>query len=410
MADVKTLVHLRGQAKAKVTRIRKAIEETSEAGVVQFTLAQLKVYAKNLEAHFQEYLSFHHQIIALLPPEKLDQNDDTYIQFETHHIETATMVEALIQSVIPQPTPPAVVPMPAPGFQQQQIVVQQQPLPVPIPSFDGKPENWPRFQQVFSDIMARSRDSNAVKLHHLERALAGGSAAKIIDPKTLSEGNFIHAWELLLDVYEDERKAVDSHIHGLLSLKRMSKECSKQMRELINELTRHVEGLRLLEQNLEGVSERFVVVVLSDAFDPETRKQWEATIPHKQIPNYEDTVTFLKERCSLLERCEASHPRSSSAKECSQKSIPKPPTMKSFAMATPVANSDAKCEICSASHPNFKCDKFISLTVPLRRVKQVNPPPKKTTSLRSKSKVSSNTSGSRRMKELELKKLEEEFE
>ncbi|XP_062557265.1 uncharacterized protein LOC134222138 [Armigeres subalbatus] len=364
MAELKTLVHLRGQAKAKVTRIRKAVEGVEEAGVVQFTLAKLRVYVRNLESHFQEYLNFHHQITAMLSPEKLDDNDATYIQFENHHMETATMVEALIESATPQVTP--VQPS---GAQQLQIVVQQQPLPLPIPSFDGKPENWPRFKQIFSDIMARSKDSNAVKLHHLERALAGGSAAKILDPKTLSEGNFTHAWALLLDILEDERKAVDAHIHGLLSLKRMSKECSKQLRELLNEVTRHVEGLKLLKQDLEGVSERFVVVVLSDAFDPETRKQWEATIPHKEIPTYEDTVQYLKERCSLLERCEASHPRPTSAKESSLKSIPKPPPARSFAMVTPVTNSETMCEICSASHPNFKCDKFLSLTVPQRRIK-----------------------------------------
>ncbi|XP_062704021.1 uncharacterized protein LOC134286428 [Aedes albopictus] len=355
MAELKTLVHLRGQAKAKVTRIRKTIEEVSEAGIMQFTLAQLKVYSRNLEAHFQEYLNFHHQITALLPPEKLDDNDAMYLQFEEQHTETAMMVETLILSANPPPPAPSVVP--ASGAHPAQIIVQQQPLPVPIPSFDGKPENWPRFRQVFSDIMARSRDSDAVKLHHLERALAGGSAAKIIDPKTLNDGNFTHAWELLLDVYEDERKAVDSHIHGLLGLQRMNKECSKQMRDLVNEVTRHVEGLKLLNQNLDGVSERFVVVVLSDAFDPETRKQWEGTIPHKEIPTYEDTVIFLKERCSLLERCEASHPKSSSIKESNLKSASKPPPAKSFAMATPVANSEATCEICSASHPNYKCDR-----------------------------------------------------
>lgn len=87
MAELKTLVHLRGQAKAKVTRIRKTVEEVSGAGVVQFTLAQLKVYSRNLEAHFQEYLNFHHQITALLPPEKLDDNDETYLQFEAHHMQ-----------------------------------------------------------------------------------------------------------------------------------------------------------------------------------------------------------------------------------------------------------------------------------------------------------------------------------
>ncbi|XP_065078874.1 uncharacterized protein LOC135701863 [Ochlerotatus camptorhynchus] len=368
MTELKTLVHLRGQAKAKVTRIRKRIEELAELGVVQLTLAQLKVYSRNLEAHFQEYLRLHHQITGLLPPEKIDDNDATYLQFESLHIETSALVESLIQDSIPNTAPPVVVPVSQSlSSQPPQIIVQQQPLPVPIPSFDGKPENWPRFQQVFSDVMSRSKDSNAVKLHHLERALAGGSAVKLIDPKTLSDGDFVHAWELLLDVYDDERKAVDSHIYGLLSLKQMSKECSKQLRELLNEVTRHVEGLRLLEQNLEGVSERFVIGVLSGALDPETRKQWEVTIPHKEIPTYDDTIKFLKERCSLLERCEVSQPKSS--KESNLKPYSKPQSAKSFAMATSVANSEVKCDVCSANHPNFKCDRFVSLTVPQRRVK-----------------------------------------
>lgn len=71
MADLKSLVHLRGQVKAKVTRIRKAVEEASGAGAVQLDLVQLKLYQRNLETHYQEYCDIHKQIVTLTPAEKL---------------------------------------------------------------------------------------------------------------------------------------------------------------------------------------------------------------------------------------------------------------------------------------------------------------------------------------------------
>ena len=46
MADLKVLIHLRGQAKAKVTRIREAVEDSAGAGVIRHDAAQLKVFAR----------------------------------------------------------------------------------------------------------------------------------------------------------------------------------------------------------------------------------------------------------------------------------------------------------------------------------------------------------------------------
>lgn len=111
-----------------------------------------------------------------------------------------------------------------------QVIVQQQPLKAPIPTFDGRYENWPRFKSMFQDIMSRCSDSDAIKLHHLEKALVG-AASGILDAKTLPDNNYSHAWDILIDRYENPRVIIDTHIDGLLAIKKMSKESYKELRE-----------------------------------------------------------------------------------------------------------------------------------------------------------------------------------
>lgn len=74
MSDMKTSVHLRGQVKAKITRIRKAIEEANATNA-QYDSAQLKMFSHNLENHYKEFLNIHHHVVAVCPPERIDEQD-----------------------------------------------------------------------------------------------------------------------------------------------------------------------------------------------------------------------------------------------------------------------------------------------------------------------------------------------
>ncbi|XP_062711182.1 uncharacterized protein LOC134289409 [Aedes albopictus] len=364
MQDLKSIIHLRGQAKAKVTRIRKAIEEAAAAGA-QYDAAQLKVFSRNLEKHFQEYLDLHHQVMAVCPPERMEEQDQGCLIFETHFNETSVLVERAIQvSQCNSAMQPQVQ-----ASESPRIIVQQQPLKAPIPTFDGKPENWPRFKAMFLDVMRSSTDSDCIKLYHLERSLVG-AAAGIIDARTLNDNNYDHAWEILEDRFENKRVIVDTHIQGLLNLRRMSRENPKELRELIDEVTRHVDGLALIEDELEGVSERFVVNLIASALDKDTRKEWEATIPYKEIPTYSDTIGFLKKRCAILEHCEgASKP---AVKTKLNDPVKNPYNLMRGAQPSSCAvtgSSEPSCELCAGVHPNFKCEVLRVMSIPERQAK-----------------------------------------
>ncbi|XP_055584946.1 uncharacterized protein LOC129737808 [Uranotaenia lowii] len=178
-------------------------------------------------------------------------------------------------------------------------MIVHQPLQMPIPTFDGRYESWPKFKSMFKDLVDKSPDSPAVKLYHLEKALVG-SAAGLIDARTIHEGNYVHAWEILEERFENKRHTVDTHIVGLFNLKKMVKENHLELRALIDECTRHVEGLKFLDQEFTGVSELMLIHLLTSALDKDTRRHWEGTVKHGSLPSYSDTLKFLKEQCFIL--------------------------------------------------------------------------------------------------------------
>ncbi|XP_065084349.1 uncharacterized protein LOC135706631 [Ochlerotatus camptorhynchus] len=343
------LVRQRSQAKMKLVRInRTLINET-------LGLAQLGVLSKNLAVTYAEYSQFHSKVIALVPDEALDGQDDEYASFEKLYYDVSNAVEELLLEAKARATPKVPQAIPA----APHVIIQQQPLKAPIPTFDGSYDAWPKFKAIFQDLMANSGDTNAIKLYHLDKALIG-DATGVLDAKLLSEGNYEQAWTILTDRYENKRVIVETHIRGLLFLKKMTSESHKELRTLLNEATHHVESLRYLQQQITGVSEHIIVYLIISALDKSTRKSWEGTQKKGDLLKYSQVIEFLKSRCQILENCEAafqSVPPTIKPKQAQLPSRVQP--QKSHAVST---NASQACEICGGDHRNFQCTALNNLT------------------------------------------------
>lgn len=353
------MIHQRGQVKGKVTSIANALEKAEDDPTL-VSLPILKVYAKKLEAHYNEYNSLHKEILCSVPPNKIDEQDEKMIEFDKLHTESLIQLEILIEILsVPKSSPTAS----GPSTSATQVIVQQQPLRAPIPTFDGRYENWPRFRSMFEDIIGRCSDSDAIKLHHLEKALVG-EASGIIDSKTLADNNYHHAWEILIDRYENPRIIIDTHIDGLLAMKKMSKESHKELRALVDTCTRHVEGLKFMKQPVKDTAGLIINKILTSCLDASIRKQWERSLSREELPNLDKTLTFLKDQCRILERCEVdSHTtvKSQSVKS-SQQSV-KPPNLKVHASISNSNSNNESCQLCGEGHYNYQCPDFLKLSV-----------------------------------------------
>lgn len=204
----------RHQAKSKVQRIAATLEDPTK----QISHPQLKVFAKGLHAAYNEYCRYHDKLTELLSEEEMEEHEDYYSVFEGIHQEVSTKVEELLDAT----RTPAIL------SNTPQVIIHQQPLKAPIPTFDGRYECWPKFKAMFLDVMDQSNDTDAIKLYHLDKALVG-AAAGILDTKTVNENNYEHAWQILIERYENPRVIIDTHIRGLLSLKRMTTESHREL-------------------------------------------------------------------------------------------------------------------------------------------------------------------------------------
>ena len=354
--EIETLVHRRGLAKGKVTKILKAIRPTETAEVRQLSEPQVHVYLKKLETAQKEYMSIHESILAMVDVEGRKQADKHYEEFDDLHDKVALMLEEQLLAFNTTKAN-ATLNATAPPQPLQPPVVVHQSLKMPVPSFDGQYENWPKFKILFKEVVDKAPDPPAVKLYHLEHALVG-TAAGSIDAKTISEGNYAHAWEILEEKYGNKRHAIDRHIHGLLNLTKVTKEDHVELRKLVDGCTKHVESLKFLGQEFTGISELIVVHLLSTALSEELLKRWESTVKNGDLPKYDKMVEFLKAQCFVMERCDNMNPKKPTVQ-------PKPvvkTTQKSFAVSTESeARSNDRCDFCGKGHKNHACSEFKAL-------------------------------------------------
>ncbi|XP_058449304.1 uncharacterized protein LOC131429270 [Malaya genurostris] len=327
----------------------------------QPSVALLTVMQHKLSAAYQEYNSFHSKVMALISDTAIDRQAQVYQEFEDLFDLVSTNVEELLlvakdRSTTATNTSP-------------QLIIQQQPLKAPIPTFDGSYAAWPKFKAIFLDIMANSGDTDAMKLYHLEKALVG-EAAGVLDAKVLSDGNYQHAWSILNERFENIRVIVENHFQSLLSLKVMTSESHKELRSLVNDVTRHVESLRYLKQEISGVSEHMIVFLIANSLDKSTRKAWESTQRKGELPKYEPTINFLMSRAQILENCDIAFQL-----QAPSMSKPKLTTLiprviqKSHAAAANSTTFETICDFCGESHRNFQCSIFLNLSTTQKREK-----------------------------------------
>ncbi|XP_062703912.1 uncharacterized protein LOC134286324 [Aedes albopictus] len=362
--EMKNLIHQRGQIKRKVTLINHVLE-AAEDDVSEVSASLLKVYSKKVELHYQEYVEAHREVLAATPSSKLEEQDEIQMAFDVLHTEVLDRLERLSLLFVKSANP-------AHESGSPHVILQQQPLRAPIPSFDGKVENWPKFRTMFEDIVVSSHDSDALKLHHLDKALVG-DAFGWITVKMLQDNNFQQTWKQLKEQFENPRVIVDMHLTGLLELETIVKRNSKDLLELVKTVNRHVGGLECQGINVDRMSGLLLTKIITARLDDETLQLWERTQEHGKLPDYEQTIKFLQGECQVLERFQNRY-QSGPAKEL----ISKPPNVKPCSsQKSHVATPSVKpmlCLLCGEAHRHFECPTINkwSLGQRIEKVKELN--------------------------------------
>ncbi|XP_072389556.1 uncharacterized protein [Diabrotica undecimpunctata] len=182
--------------------------------------------------------------------------------------------------------------------------------PVEVPKFSGSHEDWLEFHETFSSLIhTNSALRNFQKFHYLKSSLSACASEEIASIE-FSEANYIVAWNLLCERYNNERLLVHNHVKALFNLDVKTCESSKILRFLIDSISKHLKALKQLNQPTEHW-DTLIIYIVTSKLDNKTAREWEEFRSKMQYPTVRDLKTFLKSKADLLETIESKRDTSS---------------------------------------------------------------------------------------------------
>lgn len=256
MEDKAQLVRQRGRVKARLTGFRTfvtSLEQNPERRI------ELRSRIKKAEQLWIEFDIIQNKI------ENIDDTEEQELErnnFEDLYHQIIT--EARRLSITEQ----------APALQNTQVnaqpIVQSEPgirpivkLPnIELPKFDGNYERWIPFRDLFESLIASNNALPSVqKLHYLRSALTG-EAAKVISSLEITNDNYVIAWNLLKQRFENKRLIVQYFIQMLIDIPVITKESYADLRQLVDNISQYTQSLMKLGQPVESWSTIIIHIVL----------------------------------------------------------------------------------------------------------------------------------------------------
>nr|CAI5843736.1 unnamed protein product [Callosobruchus analis] len=155
-------------------------------------------------------------------------------------------------------------------------------------TFDGNLQNWLEFLISKSFI----------------RCSLSHEPAQLIKGIEFSSNNYELAWDLLVQRYNNDKMLIQNHIKNIFNLEPMAKESFKNIRNLLDSLTKNMRALGQLQLPVQQCDIP-IVYLISTKLDNATAREWETLkSKNENVASLEDLKKFLTSRTEILETLE----------------------------------------------------------------------------------------------------------
>ena len=171
---------------------------------------------------------------------------------------------------------------------------------IALPTFAGDTCNWLHFRDTFEALVVNNVSlSNVQRFHYLIASLKN-EAKDLISNLQITDENFFVAWQLVTQRYNTRLIAM-MHAKHLCQIPQVKKGDATSLRQLINHVSSHLNGLKALTLNIP-TQDLMLNHLMSATIDPDTQREWDlVSAPRADTPTTADLITFLESRCSALE-------------------------------------------------------------------------------------------------------------
>lgn len=168
---------------------------------------------------------------------------------------------------------------------------------IELPSFSGNSEDWYAFYHTFEKLINRNSDLSEIQKFHYLRLSLKSEAAEVIKAFEITTENYIEAWELLVERYDNRRR------RAMLSRCLICQLCQRRITynyALYTMMCVSTYGLRALERPVDTWDDLIIHLVISK-LDTITKREWKTSRLDSSIPNFKQLKDFLLQRCLALE-------------------------------------------------------------------------------------------------------------
>lgn len=225
---------------------------------------------------------------------------------------------------------------------------------VKLPVFEGKLENWLNFHDLYVALVHSSTGlSNIQKFYYLRSSLSH-EALQLIQTIPISANNYLVAWNLLLDHFQNPARLKQSYVDSLFDFASLTRESATELHSLVEKFEANVKVLQQLGERTE-YWDLLLIRMLSTRLDSTTRRDWEEYSSTLPVATYRELITFIQRRVTVLHSVQAR------ASEIS------PPVSTKKQSQRPIASNGAsqvsyrKCVVCTDHHPLYLCERFSQL-------------------------------------------------
>ena len=228
--------------------------------------------------------------------------------------------------------------------------------------FTGKYEEWSTFKDIFTALIHNNPKDvtleDVTKFQYLLSMLTN-EPKSLLSRTPVTSAEYEGAWDILKDRYENRKIIVFEHLKTLLTLKQVSQDSAKSLRELMDTMTLEIRSLGNFDLKLEGNDfEDIIVCYLAiQRLDSKTYELWNMAAEDKELPKWDNLKRFLERRCRDLESREGSKEFLSQQEKGD----------KSNGNSGTHSKGGNKCSLCSELHQLYKCQKYAKLNLQERR-------------------------------------------
>ncbi|CAG7826092.1 unnamed protein product, partial [Allacma fusca] len=178
---------------------------------------------------------------------------------------------------------------------------------------------------------------------------------RLLDAITIADGNYDTAWKIVTDRYQHTREILHTHVNKFLQQPQVQSESASSLLNMIDATNQSLNALRVLHCKPEDWNV-ILVTVLMNKLDSETRRVYERSLDHNEMPLFEDLMRFLEKQARALNSGAGLRPRQNGNHNKTQDARP------AHNQRLPVTNGKGKCSFCKDDHFSFQCKQLLDKT------------------------------------------------